>query len=248
MKKRYRSCGIHVGMFTFLFLFSTNMISSSKKIYILLLGMKYEKKTSNNIQRIKTASLKIGGRYLNIEVKNNADIYLKDSENQNNKILFKQILIKNEKNESKDNIYLKVTNKSIEDQLSITFLEYPKIGIFKNYDLIENYIYEIVFLFSYNQYLLSPKSDSNYQNLKKAIINNKIKFKYDNIYIFYENLDILNNSRSWFFVIYYIYIIFSMGKRICFGGYKNSFCVQISFIISLIFMLLFIFIFILTAT
>lgn len=94
MKKRYSSCGKHVGMFNFLFLFGINMIKSSKKIYILLLGMKYDKETSNNMERIKPTSLKIGGRCLEIDVKINKNIYL---ESQNDKILFKQILLKKNK-------------------------------------------------------------------------------------------------------------------------------------------------------
>jgi len=206
--------------------------------------MRYDKNTSNNIEKekIKTTSLTTGGQSMEIEIKMNGNIYL---ENNNNKIIFKQILIKDITNSY---IYIKANNKSIEDQLSIAYWEYPQIDkIFYNYDLIENCLYTLLFEAFLCAYIFHVKDQFMYESLKNSIINKEINIKFKNIYIFYGNLDKLTKSRFFAYLIYYIYLLYSMGKRICFGGYKNSFFIIINYIFSFIFMLLIIFYFILTA-
>ena len=239
MKKRFSSFSNHVGRGFFLLLFTSFLRSPSKKIVILLLGMKYDKETSDN--RFKKASIAMGGQIKEIEIKMNGNIYL---ENQNYRLIFKQILIKEITNSY---VYIKTNNISIEDQLSITNWDYPKIdNIIKNYDLIETYLYNIIYNSFFCAYIFFVKDDNKYDFIKDSIKKNKINIKFENIYILYGDLDNIIKSIFWIIVIYYIYILYSMGKRILFGGDKNSFCIIISFSLSFIFMLIIIIYIVLT--
>ena len=238
MKNRFSSFGNHVGRSLLLLFLSSFLISSSKKIYILLLGMKFDKETSNN--RVKKSSIAIGGKIKEIEIKMNGNIYL---QNQNDKLVFKQVLIEEFANSY---IYIKTNNKSIEDQLSISNWDYPKIhNIIKNYDLIETYLFYIIIDAFFCVYIFNTKGEFKYEKILNSIIKKKIHIKFESIYILYGELDKIVKSIFCFFVIYYIYILYSMGKRILFGGYKNSFCILTSYSLSFIFMIIIIIYFIL---
>ena len=208
---------------------------------------------NQNIQReekIKASKIFINGRYYNVKIKNKI-MYLSLSINKlksynlhnilfgilNKMILFvpfKEVLIEGI---TDDFVYMRILNKAIDDQLSITDWEFPKYN-----DCYKYLIYLLVFLF----FILSPSfaffklhltKENNYKILLNYISEGIIeKPKYYNILKMYGNFEKkVADSRSFFYLISLIITILYILKRMYIGGFKKYSYLIISYIISNIF-------------
>jgi len=221
----------------FLILIGMFCLLSSKKLIILLLDMKYEEDDINkyiNVGRIKNTKMKIRGKDLDIDVKTNKSVYIKDS---NDKIItFKQIFINNV---TKEYIYIKIDNRSIEDQLSIADWDNPKVDYIV--DILEylcNTVYLLLSL-SIITLVFYAKNEKGYETLKTDIQNKTIRIKLGAIYKVYGNFEYrFTLSRFIFYLVILIILFLIKIKRILSGGFSNYATLIMTYIFSILFTLI----------
>lgn len=221
----------------FLILIGMFCLLSSKKLIILLLDMKYEEDDSNkyiNVGRIKNTTMKIRGKDLDIDVKTNKSVYIKDS---NDKIItFKHIFINHV---TKEYIYIKIDNRSIEDQLSIADWDNPKVDYIV--DILEylcNTVYLLLSL-SIITLVFYAKNEKGYETLKTDIQNKTIKVKLGAIYKIYGNFEYRFTLTRFIFYLVILIILFLIKiKRIISGGFNNYAILIMTYIFSILFTLI----------
>ena len=104
-------CGINLFLFFFVVVLGTNDILLNNYLSVDL-------GENNNSEITRKASIKIGKKNYDIEIKQNKNIYLKER-HENEKIYFKEIIYNN------NTYYLKFNNKGIKDQLGWIQYNYP---------------------------------------------------------------------------------------------------------------------------
>jgi len=204
-------------------------------------------------EKIKTTKILINERYYNVKVKNKK-IYLslcikQINFNKLNNILFyvlkkkiiyvpfKEVIIEGV---TDDFVYMRIANKAIDDQLSITDWEFPQYNDCYKY-LNSLVIYLFIFLsLSFAFFKLHLSKDNNYKILLNYISEGIIeKPKYYNILKMYGNFEKrVADSR---FVIYLISLIITILytlKRMYFGGFIKYSYLIFSYILSNIFIFL----------
>ena len=220
--------------FLFLLLIGMICLLSSKKLIIMLLDMKYDEEDSNkyiNVGKIKNTIIKIGGKDLDIDVKTNKNIYIKHSNDKY--ITFKQIFINHV---TKEYIYIKIDNRSIEDQLSITDWENPKVDYIV--DILE-FLCSTVYLLlnlSIITFVFYSKNEYGYETLKTDIQNKSIKVKLGAIYKIFGNFEYrLSLTRFFFYLAILVILVLLKIKRIISGGFSNYAILLMSYIFSILF-------------
>lgn len=218
----------------FLLLIGMFCILSSKKLIALILDMKYGEDDSNkyiNIGKIKNTKMKIGGKDLDIDVKINKNLYIKHS---NNKLItFKYIFVNHV---TKEYIYIKTDNRSIEDQLSITNWENPKVDyMVEILEFLCNTVYLLLTL-SIITLVFYAKNENGYETLKTDIQNKNIKVKLGSIYKIYGNFEYnLTLTRFFIYLAMLVILVLLKIKRIIFGGFSNYALLLMSNIFSILF-------------
>ena len=220
----------------FLLLIGMICLLSSKKLIILVLDMKYDEDDSNryiNVGKIKNTTMKIGGNYFDIDVKINKNIYIQQSNNKNKVITFKKIFINHV---TREYIYIKIDNRSIEDQLSITDWENPIVDYIV--DILEflcNTMYLLLNL-SIITLVLYSKNENGYETLKTEIQNKTIKVKLGAIYKIFGNFEYeLTLTRFFFYLAFLVILVLIKIKRIISGGFSNYAVLLMSYIFSILF-------------
>jgi hypothetical protein len=196
--------------------------------------MKYDEDDNNryiNVGKIKNTTMKIGVNNFDIDVKINKNIYVEQS---NNKVItFKQIFINHV---TREYIYIKIDNRSIEDQLSITDWENPKIDYIV--DILEflcNTVYLLLNL-SIITLVLYSKNENGYETLKTDIQNKTIKVKLGAIYKIFGNFEYgLTLTRFLFYLVIFVILVLIKIKRIISGGFSNYAVLLMSYIFSILF-------------
>ena len=208
---------------------------------------------NDRIAKIKETKLFINGENYNIKIKNKTiylSLFLKSEYNNIyglflyelikvlwKSIPFKKILIEGKTN---DYIYIKSLDKSIYDQLSITDWEYPAYN--DCYKYLSNLLVFIFFNLnlSFSFFKLHLTNEKNYKILLNHISNGIIeKPKYYYILKIYGGFEQkVSDSRFAFYLIVYIIVLFLMLKRIYFGGFFKFTYLNISYILSIIFIIL----------
>ena len=232
LDQRIRSA-FHVAIL-FLLLVGMICLLSSKKLIILILDMKYDEDDSNkyiNVGIIKNSTMKIGGKDLDIDVKTNKNLYIRDSNDKHT--TFKQIFINHVTNEY---VYIKIDNRSIEDQLSITDWENPKVDYIV--DILE-FLCSTVYLLlnlSIITFVFYAKNEYGYETLKTDIQNKNIKVKLGAIYKIFGNFEYrLSLTRFFFYLAILVILVLIKIKRIISGGFSNYAVLLMSYIFSILF-------------
>ena len=218
----------------FLLLIGMICLLSSKKLIIMVLDMKYDEDDSNryiNVGKIKNTTMKIGGNNFDIDVKINKNIYVQQS---NDKVMtFKQIFINHV---TREYIYIKIENRSIEDQLSITDWENPIVDYIV--DILEflcNTVYLLLNL-SIITLVLYAKNENGYETLKTDIQNKTLKVKLGAIYKIFGNFEYrLTLTRFFFYLVILVILVLIKIKRIISGGFSNYAVLLMSYIFSILF-------------
>lgn len=231
---------------------SLDLLDNSIKYYLSLdyidINQNIEKE-----EKIKTSKIFINKRYYNVKVKNKK-MYLSLCIKQNkfnnlNNILF-YILKKNIKyvpfkevmieGVTDDFVYMRLSNKAIEDQLSITDWEFPKYN--DCYFNLNNLVLFLLLFLSYSFafFKLHLSKDNNYKILLNYISEGIIeKPKYFNILKMYGNFEKrVADSRFTIYLISLIITILYTLKHMYFGGFIKYSYLIISYILSNIFIFL----------
>ena len=182
--------------------------------------------------KIKTTSLLICDQNINIQVKANKNLQLKDIKN-NELIEFKQIKLENITN---DFIYIKMKNKGIKNMLCFTDFHYMSKDPISDYlGRISNLLYGSLFI-STLAIWFNVKDEYLYQEIKfyfKTEKPEKIKFKgVFNIYGGFENF--ITMSRFIISIITIVISLLFLIRRILFGGFSRKSLFVLSYALSII--------------
>ena len=214
----------------FLFIFVVYILIGLKVVIINYLGINYE--GNKNYDKIKRKiSIRLGREIYEIEVKNKKDVYLYDKITRK-KIKFKEIKFDKL---GEDNYYLKLSNKSLVDQLGFSEWNYPDINEgFKRLGVISDLTYVLLF-FSVILIKFQINQEYSYRFLKYAI-ELGFSFRYSG---YVENFGALEKAITYYrlccYTIVYIVILITKLKRAFFGGIKKNFIFLIFFIVLILF-------------
>ena len=189
-----------------------------------------------NTDKMKATSIFIGGKYINIQIETNKNIYLEEL-NSKKKIKFKHILLEGVTNNF---IYIKINNEIIENMLSISDWEYPKFDqAFIYLDNTFSYIYAEMCLLPLSIYFYANECPI-YFEIKEVVKNGYISdIKYMNIFNIYGNFEKgVTASRFYLYIVALIFIFLFKIKRVYYGGKTNSFLKYISIVLGYLLIIL----------
>ena len=216
----------------YIFVHLQTLIKSS---IILYLSMKFEGDDLNNV-KIKAKKLDINNKTLDIEVKANQILFIKEI-GSNTFYKFKEMKIEGETNNF---IHVRLDNEAIIDILSFTDWDYSYFNdIFLKLAKISKFIYGILIV-SIASFKMHISNEINYILIKEIYLDldeNKPKF-YD-VFIMYGSLEKgFSETRFSLYIISLFFILLFMLKRVYFGGFSKYTFSLISFIFSSFFILL----------
>ena len=192
----------------------------------------------DNLDKIRTKSINLGNRSINVKIKLNKNIYIIDPKIEDNyknieRYEFKPIFLENLRS---DFIYIYFGNSAIKNMFSIASWKYPIkdeiVGVLKK-------ISEMLFI-GINAYfftiLIHIKDLSDYSEMKDyyAIINSKnYKYKIFKIAGYFEYY--FSETRFYLYIIFYIIINLFILKRYYYGGFSNLNYLNLAKILSILF-------------
>ena len=235
---------IHLLIIIVLMIFNA-IINGSDRTLFFLLEMWNEdddNNIDNRMDKIKSKSILIADKNINIQINLNKALYLKDVTGKDYE--FRQILLEKIRN---DYLYIDVENESIKNMLSISSWKYP------NMDPVINYLKPITSLIFYSVFIIylptlfHIKDQPAYESMKEIFkIASPEKVKFISIFKItgsFEN--VISISRFYVFVIILIVFELFILKRYIFGGFSTYGYLTlvyalsiICFIITIIFLIL----------
>ena len=212
--------------------------TSIKSIIIIYLNMTFEEDNINK-EKIKKNTILIDNKNINIEVKANQLLYLKEV-GANTFYKFKEMKIEGEKD---DFFFVRLENEAIVDILSFTDWEYSYFNeLFCKLAKISKLIYGIliVSVFSFKMHIKNEITYKLILEAKDTYTNKKNeKPKLFDVFTMYGSLEKgFSESRFSLYLISLFIILLIMLKRIFFGGFSKSIYSLISFVLLTVFLLL----------
>ena len=235
---------IHLGIILVLMIFN-GIINGSDQVLFFLLEMWNEDEDNeidNRMDKIKTKSISMADKNINIQINLNKALYLKGVTDKNYE--FRQILLENIK---KDYLYIDVENESISNMLSISGWKYP------NMDPVINYLKPITSLIFYSVFIIylptifHIKDQPAYEAMKELFkIAKPEKVHFIPIFKIIGSLEKpISISRFYIFVIILVVLELFILKRYFYGGVSSYGLLTlfyalsiICFIITIIFLIL----------
>ncbi len=182
--------------------------------------------------KIKTTSLLICGQNINIQVKANKVLQLKDIKN-NELIEFKQIKLENITNYF---IYIKMKNKGIKNMLCFTDFHYISKDPISDYlGIISNFLYGSLFI-STLAIWFNVKDEDLYQDIKLYFKTEKPKkVKFQGIFKIYGGFEnFITMSRFIISIITIVITLLFLFRRILFSGFSRKSLFVLSYALSII--------------
>ena len=213
--------------------------TSIKSIILIYLNMSFEENDSAK-NSIKKSTILINNKNMNIEVKANQLLYLKEV---GSNIFYKFKEMKIEGVNDDDFVFIRLDNEAIIDILSFTDWEYSYFNeTFMKLAKLSKLIYGIliVSIFAFKMHIKKEISYKLILDVKDTFTNSdKEKPKLFDVFIIYGSLEKgFTESRFALYIISLFLILLSMLKRIFFGGFSKSIYSLISFICLTVFLLL----------
>ena len=249
--EEHKSTRIANSIIILLLYISTQLQLIIKNEIIIYLSMRFEEEGIAK-EKIKSKSIYINNQKLNIDVRANQILYLKEKETK--KICkFKQIKIDGLLKDRNDFVYIRLDNKAIINILSFTDWEYPDLNeIFLKLGKIAKFLYGVLFI-SIALFKMHISKESNYAllvSMDKNQNNQNIdseKPRFYDVFIMYGQLEkSITESRFALYIISLFFILLFMLKMIYFGGFSKYIFSLISFICSFVFILVNMIYFVLT--
>jgi hypothetical protein len=186
---------------------------------------------NNKTDIIKKTTINFRGKIIIVQIKPNKNIYLLDN-NSKEVHIFKEILMEGI---TKNFIYIRIKDEIIQDMLSTTDWEFPKVD--QMFILIKNsfnYIFVEICFLPLSLYFQASKEHMYYQikdNIKTNVISN---IENVNIFNYYGNFEKgVTESRFILYFIALIILFIFMIKRFLYGGKRYSCLDIISLILSI---------------
>ena len=235
--QRYKKGFVHLLILLLLTIF-TGIVNYSDEVLFYLMEMWNDDNDNcveNNLDKIKSKSISMGNQSVNVQIKLNKALYLKDQFGQNCE--FRQILLENVRN---DFIYIKTENKAVDNMLSISCWKYPNMDPVINYlKPIAKLIYGAIFII-YLPLLFHIKDQPAYVQLKEVFKITKFeKVKFIPIFKIvgaFENG--VTVSRFVIFLIILIILELFRLKRYLLGGFSTNTFLTLFYALSIIALIL----------
>ena len=206
---------------TFLLTMFAIFLGNNSKMINNYLSFKFGE-NENNEEFKRKASIKVGDKIYNFEIKTNKALYLKES-TSDNKFVFKEVLFENV------TYYLKFVNLGLKDQLGWTEFKYPKV------DKILSLLIYILILMAINilHFVALDKFSLIKDNIGYKYFLHLIDLGYrPSYYKIIQKVGDLNNIIFYFFIYGYlivgILLLASIIKRSFLGGFANIVLLKIS--------------------
>lgn len=209
------------GISFLLFIFVIILGNNSKMIYNYL-SFKFGE-NENNEEFKRKASIKVGDKIYNFEIKTNKALYLKES-TTDNKFVFKEVLFENV------TYYLKFVNLGLKDQLGWTEFKYPKVdNILSHLIIILTLMTINILFFAVLDKFSQIKDDIGYKYFLHLI---DLGYR-PSYYKIIQKVGDLNNIILYFLIYGYlivgILLFASIIKRSFLGGFANIVLLKISY-------------------
>ena len=233
--KKYIRGFIHHGILWVLMIFTCILTSTDRTLFFLLemYNEDDDNNVENNMDKIKSKTISLGNQDINIQIKLNKCIYLKEYQAVIKKFEFRQILLENVR---KDFLYINMENSGIDNMLSIADWRYPNMDpIVDMLKPLAKLIF-ISMIIAFIPTLFHIKDQPAYQQI--ILVFDFFKppnVKFIPIFKIIGNFENgVTDSRFYIYLVIIVILELFILKRFYFGGFSSYCYANICFILSVI--------------